>query len=171
MTLVSEKQGNYLAIVELLEARLSSLFIVSGADPVPEGQVAEALTYFPYNFGSRFPVSGVSELTHEGEVERAGHIAPGYIDIGVRVYYPSLVGQLLGEVEDGRQEARRVTRRVYSAWRAALYADLELWNLAERVTLGRAESGDHDQVGNPFSIPNRQDTALWVTAAAVRFYL
>ena len=173
MTLVSERQGDYLAIVEFLESRLASHFTVSTSADIPAGEVAEAHTYFPYNFGDRFPVAGVSELAHEGERFIGGYMdppAPAVIDVGIRIYHPSLVTDNLGTYEDGRQEARRITRQVYSAGRESFYADEELASMVERITLGRVEAADHDQIGNPFS-PDRGNTVLWVHAATARFYL
>lgn len=174
--LVQDYEGDYVAIVEHLEGRLAGHFTVSSVDPMPEGRVAEIATYFPYNFGARFPIGAASELNHEGE--RAWGTAdttpgPAVIDIGIRIYTPSLLatGITVGAAEDGRQEARRVARRVYRLWRESFYADYELWQICQMVTLGRMVDGDHDAVGNPFTIPNDQDTILWVLTAPIRFTL
>lgn len=177
MTLVHEHDGDYPAIVKFLEERMRDHFTVSERDPVPEGHVAEALARFPYNFGDRFPLGAVSELGHEGLRSVGGRStvpAPALIDVGVRIYTPSLLGDdALGpvEYEDGREEARDIARAVYEKWRRSFLLDDELEGLVRTIQMGRMVDGDHDQIGNPFFVPGTTSTILWTFTVPVRFTL
>lgn len=180
MTLIRDKDGKYKDIVVFLEARMLGYFTVA-ADPTnpPAGQVAETQPIFPYNFGPNFPVGAASELTHEGEqtrgLRRGQTPPPRTIDVGIRIYYPSLItAGTLGPdsgFDDGRERARNICRDVYESWREKFYEDEELETMVEGIIMGQAEWGDHDRISDPFYMPNLSETILWVHSAPVQFIL
>ena len=139
------------------------------------GEVADAKTWFPSSFKQwTGAVVGVSELYSEGRGALGDDPdMPGLVVIGWRAHYQSLTRPNQGGVwKDGRQEARDICRPVADAFRKALFADRWLEARVERVSIGRAEVGDQDRMGNPYEdLSSRGNSIIWVHSLPVEIRL
>ncbi len=167
-------EEGYAAVAEDFEERFSSYLVPTNTKNPPDGVPAAAFRYFPHtSFPGIWPVLGASELPPSGGSPSIGvesNLRVGALRMGVRIYHPSLTMPDKGEdYKDGREAAKRITRKILSNWLAALATDREL--KPHDVTLG-FDMGDHDRIGNPFYQPGTSGgTILWVTAITVEIRL
>lgn len=163
-------EHDYAGLAEMLEEQMLSYIEPTGTTNPPLGRLAESHPYFPHYFSGNWPVLGVSELApvpgQPGITDTRLRIR--IIRIGLRVYVPSLTRKDLGEeFHDGREAAKRISRRVFSAWVDSFFNDevLRTNAMGGDIAIANIDMGDADKVGSPFWLPGREGlTRLWIHA-------
>ncbi len=126
-----------------------------------------------WNFYGNFPAVDVVEQGYPHvPTERHANQLPGQVDATVSFFYPS-VGSLAEP--DGAKYAEKVTRRLHSLWRAALYEPggdaHNMGGRLERIEIISADAGDRDRFGNVRRGDNDTQNILWQHSTQVRAYL
>lgn len=67
---------------------------------------------------------------------------------------------------DGRSQAKRLTRRIGTKWEAAFRDDRELRKQVRNMYISSVEAGDFDRLGNPI-IGEGRNRLLWIHQVTV----
>ncbi len=128
----------------------------------------------PMYYGGLFPAAACFEQAFEDEPKQMdASMQPGIIELGFRIYQPS-VGP--GLEQHARANAQRDTRRLEARFREKLYADPSNGNFnmqgrVHKIQLAGGESGDHDRLGFALAFDADTDSFLWVRHTDIRVTL
>jgi hypothetical protein len=159
-------------------------FFVSLAPPEVEAD-ARHVGYEPMVFGGMFPTVACFEQPFEDEPKRVDNtIQPGVINLGFRIYLPSVVSFVgdTGEMQSDfgpRSGAQLESMRLHARFRENLFDDESYQNFnfggrVYRIRLVRGEGGDMDRMGLALAVDYGEagtETLLWVHHTDIRVEL
>lgn len=168
-------EPDYAGLVEYLQDKVLS-YAIPQSNP-PKGVPARQLRHFPARpIPPEMPLMAVGELPPEmaetGRPESTDVDFPvRSVKIGMLVYHPSLkrADEHL-EYEDGRMQAHRLTRAVWSNWLEGFRADRAFRGQFARIAM-TIEASDVDRVGEGYYQDRRKNTVLWLRATEIAFHL
>ena len=133
--------------------------------------------YEPFHFGGVFPSAAAYPLgSREDPKQVAGSPQPGVIEVGMRIYLPSILATPDGSWDASpRKQAQFEARRLHSLWRKELYDPISqnstLGGRVHRIEVARSFQGDMNRLGFAIAVDEETDSYLWVHDMGLRVYL
>jgi hypothetical protein len=162
------------------EAVLDTCEFLLNACPPDISQDARHKGYEPTLFGGDFPAAAAFEMPFEDEPRRTDNsMMPGIINIGFRIYLPSMISTGQGFDSSPRSGAQLEAMRLHGRWREGLFGDpvsgnFNMQGRVHRLSLVRGEAGDMSRLGFALAVDYADDgteTILWVHHTDVRVEL